>query len=113
MQVKCLLKETNIKEKKTEFRVEWLNTAVECEIIIHDDATDIHKVKKTAKLSKIHNYFASRNVIICKVCNEAAPDINLGKGKLWSEWKVDYQKRHLSHKHHSKAISTLTQKRNL
>ena len=39
------------KRKKTEFRVEWLNTAVECEIIIRDDATGIHKVK-----NKLLNY---------------------------------------------------------
>ena len=94
--------------------MEWLNTAVECKITIRDDATGIHKVKKqTAKLSKIYNYSASRNVIIRKVCNEAAPDIDFGKGKSWSEWKVDCQKRHLNHKHHSEAISALTQKRNL
>ena len=94
--------------------MEWLNTAVECEIIIRDDATGIHKVKKqTAKLSKIYNYSASRNVIICKVCNEAAPDSDFGKGKSWSERKVDFLKRHLNHKHHCEAISTLTQKRNL
>ena len=102
------------KRKKTEFRVKWLNTAVECEIIIRDDATGIHKVKKqTAKLSKICNYSASRNVIICKVCNEAAPDSDFGKGKSWSKWKVDYLKPHLNHRHHSEALSTLTQKRNL
>ena len=29
------------KRKKTEFRVEWLNTAGECEIIIRDDAIGI------------------------------------------------------------------------
>ena len=52
-------------------------------------------------------------MIIFKVCNEAAPDIDFGKGKSWSEWKMDYRKRHLYHKRHSEAISTLTQKRNL
>ena len=52
-------------------------------------------------------------MIICKVCNEAAPDGDFGKGKSWSEWKVDYLKRHLNHKHHSEALSTLSQKRNL
>ena len=45
---------------------------------------------------------------MCKVCNEAAPDSDFGKGKLWSEWKVDYLKRPLNHKHHSEALSTLT-----
>ena len=107
--------EGNKAKKKAEFRVEWLNTAVECDIIIRADATGIHKVKKqTAKLSNFYNYSASRNVIICRVCNEAAaPDSDFGKGKSWSEWKVDYLKRHLNHKHHSEALSTLTQKRNL
>ena len=62
---------------------------------------------------KIYNYSASRNVIICKVCNEAAPDSDFEKGKSWSEWKVDYLKRHLNHKHYSEALSTLTQKPNL
>ena len=52
-------------------------------------------------------------MIICKVCNEAAHDSDFGKGISWSEWKVDYLKRHLNHKHHREAISTLTQKRNL
>ena len=94
--------------------MEWLNASLECEIIVRDDATGIHKAKKqTAKLSKIYNYSASRSVIICKVCNEAAPVIDFGKGKSWSEYKVDYLKRHLNHKYHSEAISTLTQKRNL
>ena len=76
------MKETKLNEKKTEFGVEWLNTTVECEIIIRDDTTSIHKVKKqTAKLSKIYNYSTSRNAIICKVCNEAAPGSDFGKGK--------------------------------
>ena len=106
--------ENKAKRKKAEFRVEWLNTAMECDIIIHDDATGIHKVKKqTAKLSNFYNYSISRNVIICKVCYEAAPDSDFGKGKSWSKWKVDYLKRHLNHKHHREALSTLTQKRNL
>ena len=96
------------KRKKTEFRVEWLNTPVECEIIIRDDTTDIYKVKKQTIQNL--NYSTSRNVIICKVCNEAAPDCDFGKGK---SWKVDHLKRHLYHKHHSIALSTLTQKRNL
>ena len=52
-------------------------------------------------------------MIICKVCNEAAPDSDFGKGKSWSEWKVDYLKRHLNHKHHSEELNTLTPKRNL
>ena len=70
------------KRKKAEFRMEWLNTAMECDIIIRDDATGIHKVKKqTAKLSNFYNYYPSRNLIICKVCNEAAPDSDFGKGK--------------------------------
>ena len=37
----------------------------------------------------------------------------LEKGKSWSKWKVDYLKRHLNQKHHSEALSTLIQKRNL
>ena len=112
MQVQCLAKEA--KRKKAEFRVERLNTAVECDIIIRDDTTGIHKVKKqAAKLSNFYNYSTSRNLIICKVCNKAAPDSDFGKGKSWSEWKVDYLKRHLNHKHHSKALSTLTHKQNL
>ena len=102
------------KRKKTEFRVEWLNTTVKCEMIVRDDATGIHKVKEqNAKLSKIYDYSAPRNVIVCKVCNETAPNSDFGKGKSWSEWKVDYLKRHLNHKHHREALSTLTQKRNL
>ena len=52
-------------------------------------------------------------MIICKVCSEAAPDSDFGKGKSRSEWKVDYLLRHLNHKHESEALSTLTQKRNL
>ena len=76
---------------------------------VRDDAIGIHKVKKqTAKLSKIYNYSASRNVIIGKVCDEAAPDIDFSKGKSWSEWKVNYLKRHFNLKHHSIALSTLT-----
>ena len=39
------------KRKKAEFRMEWLNTAMECCIIIRDDATGIHKVK-----NKLLNY---------------------------------------------------------
>ena len=102
------------KRKKTEFRVEWLNTTVKCEMIVCDDATGIHKVKeRNAKLSKIYDYSAPRNVIVCKVCNETAPNSDFGKGKSWSKWKVDYLKRHLNHKHHREALSTLTQKRNL
>jgi len=78
----------------------------------HD--TGNHKLKQqTAKLSKIYDYSASSNMIICKVCHEVAPDSDFGKGKSWSEWKLDYLKRHLNHKQHNEALSALTQKRNL
>ena len=69
-----------------------------------------HKLKQqTAKLSKIYDYSASSNIIICKVCHEVAPDSDFRKGKSGSEWKLDYLKRHLNHKQHN----ALTQKRNL
>ena len=57
MQVKCLAKETKLKEKK--WNLEWngLIPAMECDITIRADATGIHKVKKqTAKLSNFYNY---------------------------------------------------------
>ena len=38
-------------------------------------------------------------MIICKVCNETAPDSDFRKGKSWSEWKVDYLNRHLNYKY--------------
>ena len=106
--------ENKAKRKKTEFSVKWLNTTVECVTIICDHDTGVHKLKKqTAKLSKIYDYSASENMIICKVCHEVEPDSDFGKGKSWSEWKVDYLKRHLNHKKHNEALSALTQKRNL
>ena len=52
-------------------------------------------------------------MIIRQVCNEVAPNSDFGKSKSWSEWKVDYLKRHLNHKHHSETLSTLTQQQNL
>ena len=52
-------------------------------------------------------------MIVFKVCHEVAPDSDFRKGKSWSEWKVDYLKRHLNHKRHNESRSALTQKRNL
>ncbi|CAK8691706.1 unnamed protein product [Clavelina lepadiformis] len=60
----------------------FLNTAVECVTLNYNDDTGNHTLKQqTAKLSKICDYSASNNMIICKLCHGVAPNSDFGKGK--------------------------------
>ena len=52
------------KRKKAEFRVEWLNTALECDIIIRDDATGIPK-RDEHGLESESDWSWSRFLLIC------------------------------------------------
>ena len=75
------------------FKHEWLDEIVQ---------TDTGRIK----LSDIFTY-EERSGVICKFCSEAKAKGKFARGKTWSEWKLDYLKRHLTQKVHVDALKTL------
>ncbi|TRY56742.1 hypothetical protein DNTS_027367 [Danionella cerebrum] len=76
---------------------EWLNEIVETDT---GDGPD-----KSVKLYDIFSYGA--NGIVCKICSDAKIKGEFSTGKTWTEWKLDYLKRHLTQKCHVDAVKAL------
>ncbi|CAF91361.1 unnamed protein product [Tetraodon nigroviridis] len=70
--------------------MEWLSEYVQTE-------------EKTVKLGEIFS-FSSEKGLLCKTCCEAKIASEFSEGKMWTEWKLDYLKRHIQHKSHLKAV---------
>lgn len=51
---------------------------------------------KSVKLSEIFSYGA--NWFVCKICSNAKIQGEFSTRKTWTEWKLDYLKRHLTQK---------------
>lgn len=79
------------------FKHEWLDEIVQID-------TKVGPVR--IKLSDIFTY-EERSGVICKFCLEAKAKGEFAQGKHWSEWKLDYRKRHLTQKVHVDAVKTL------
>lgn len=86
------------KKVSSTFKHEWLNE------IVRTDTSD--GPGRAVKLSDIFMYDQASGVI-CKICMEAKVKGDFATGKTWTEWKLDYLKRHLRQKVHSDAVSML------
>ncbi|CAL9694135.1 unnamed protein product [Knipowitschia caucasica] len=82
--------QAKVKKKCGSFKVEWLSENVKIE-------------EEVVKLGEIFN-FSSEKGLLCKTCSEAKVASEFSEGKMWTEWKLDYLKRHIQHKSHLKAV---------
>lgn len=82
--------QAKVKKKCDSFKMEWLSEYVQTE-------------EKTVKLGEIFS-FSSEKGLLCKTCCEAKIASEFSEGKMWTEWKLDYLKRHIQHKSHLKAV---------
>lgn len=86
------------KKVSSTFKHEWL------EEIVKTDTSD--GPGRTVKLSDIFMYDQASGVV-CKICMEAKVKGDFATGKTWTDWKLDYLKRHLTQKVHSDAVSVM------
>ena len=70
--------------------MEWLSEYVQAE-------------EQAVKLGEIFS-FSSEKGLLCKTCSEAKVSSEFSEGKMWTEWKLDYLKRHIQHKSHLNAV---------
>ncbi|KAM3593003.1 uncharacterized protein V6R79_003550 [Siganus canaliculatus] len=82
--------QATVKKKCSSFKMEWLSENVQIE-------------EKAVKLGEIFS-FSSEKGLICKTCSDAKVASEFSEGKTWTEWKLDYLKRHVQHKSHLKAV---------
>lgn len=79
-----------VKKKCGSFKMEWLSEYVQIE-------------EQAVKLGEIFS-FSSEKGLLCKTCSEAKVANEFSEGKMWTEWKLDYLKRHIQQKSHLKAV---------
>uniref|UniRef100_H3B094 Uncharacterized protein n=1 Tax=Latimeria chalumnae TaxID=7897 RepID=H3B094_LATCH len=81
---------------------EWLKHIVE---------TDLPSLpcKQKVCLGELLTYSVSGGVV-CTVCAKAKAGNNFAKGKIGTEWKLDYLKRHLSHVVHIESVGKIHSK---
>jgi len=91
-----------LKKKKcsAKFKPEWLDELAETEL---PTASKIVKVK----LGDIFVYRGGTDDVVCKLCQEAKAVNDFSNGKRRDDWKIDYLKRHMSHKVHLDSVSKL------
>lgn len=82
--------QAKVKKKCGSFKMEWLSEYVKIE-------------EQAVKLSEIFS-FSSEKGLLCKTCCEAKVANEFSEGKMWTEWKLDYLKRHIQQKCHLKAV---------
>ena len=82
--------QAKVKKKCGSFKMEWLSEYVQIE-------------EQAVKLGEIFS-FSSEKGLLCKTCSEAKVACELSEGKMWTEWKLDYLKRHIQQKSHLKAV---------
>ncbi|KAJ8364881.1 hypothetical protein SKAU_G00137120 [Synaphobranchus kaupii] len=70
--------------------MEWLSEYVRTE-------------EQEVKLGEIFS-FSSEKGLLCKTCCEAKVASEFSEGKVWTEWKLDYLKRHIQQKSHLNAV---------
>jgi len=58
-------------------------------------------------LKEIFVYRNSSDDVICDLCVKAKPPGDFATGKRWDDWKLDYLKRHLTHKTHVDSVAKL------
>ena len=78
--------------------MEWLSEYVRTE-------------EKEVKLDEIFSFLSEKG-LLCKTCCEAKVTGEFSEGKLWTEWKLDYLKRHIQQKSHLNAVG-IVRRRNM
>ena len=78
--------------------MEWLSEYVRTE-------------EKEVKLDEIFS-FSSEKGLLCKTCCEAKVTGEFSEGKMWTEWKLDYLKRHIQQKRNLNAVG-IVRRRNM
>lgn len=78
-----------VKKKCDSFKMEWLSEYVQTG-------------EKTVKLGEIFSFLSEKG-LVCKICCEAKIASEFSEGKVWTEWKLEYLKRHIQQKSHLKA----------
>ena len=87
------------KKRKTSsiFKKEWLEELVETQM-----PTSSKTIK--VKIGEIFIYCNEKDEVTCKFCSEVSAPGEFTSGKKWSEWKLDYLKRHLKRKVHTDSV---------
>ena len=65
--------------------------------------------KQTVMLKEVFRYRANSDDVTCDrpICAKANAHGDFTTGKGWDEWKLDYLKRHLTHKTHVDSVTKL------
>lgn len=79
------------------FKPEWLSVPVTTSVPSGSD--------KLVLLGAIFRY--SNDTITCVYCEAAKARNEFSVGKRWLTWKLDYLKRHITHRGHIDAVETL------
>lgn len=82
------------------FKDEWLTQHA-----LVTDTLSAHD-RENVRLGDIFTYDEARG-ITCTVCMKAKAGGDWVTGKKWNELKIDYPKRHLSHKTHGECVTRL------
>ena len=86
------------KKKCGSFKMEWLSEYVRTE-------------EKEVKLDEIFSFLSEKG-LLCKTCCEAKVTGEFLEGKMWTEWKLDYLKRHIQQKSNLNAVG-IVRRRNM
>jgi len=89
------------KNKSNSFNRDWL-TEFSVETAMPDETGC-----KCVKLKEIFQYCEAEDVVVCRICLEAEVQGDWSTGKNWGEWKIDYLKRHVTHRCHLDAVTKL------
>ncbi len=66
--------------------------------------------EQEVKLGEIFS-FSSEKGLLCKTCCEAKIASFFSEGKGWTEWKLDYLKRHIQQKSHLNAVGIVQRRK--
>lgn len=86
-------------KKVRQLKSEWLSLYVETTIPSSSGNQNI-------QLGEIF-VLLETGAIKCKICAESKVGGEFSVGKKWNDWKLDYLKRHISHKIHVEAVNIL------
>nr|XP_033818665.1 E3 SUMO-protein ligase KIAA1586-like [Geotrypetes seraphini] len=92
---------SSTKKKRSQFKKEWLTEFLVDTTLPHASG------RKTVAMKEIFEYSDTDNALICSLCRKAGVNGEWSTGKTWSEWKIDYLKRHLNHNSHLEAVQKL------
>lgn len=85
------------KKKCSSFKIEWLSEYVRTE-------------EQEVRLGEIFSFLSEKG-LLCKTCCEAKVASEFSEGKVWTEWKLDYLKRHIQHESHLNAVGIVRRRK--